>query len=139
MAQYNIIILVILAFLLITVILISIFLLDRKKKQLKREMNDKNKVHRKSLDKLKKSKKSSSEQVNELDKLSRKFFRDAFHINPNLEYSEIIGFFKKKNKRKIVNYCNSFINLYYTGEKISKNKVKEMISQFDDILRKERI
>ncbi len=127
------------AILLVLMILVALLILKKLKRQIKVEKSDRQRIYLKAVKRIKGSTKTPSTKINELDKLSRRFFHEKFHLNPRLEYSEIISFFKKKNKRRISNYCDSFINIFYSGEKVGAKKIRNLISQFEQIIKEEKL
>ncbi len=127
------------ALLLILMILVAMLILKKLKRQIKVEKSDRQRIYLKTVKRIKGSHNTPSKKIKDLDRLSRRFFHERFHLNPRLEYSEIISFFKKKNKRRIVNYCDSFINIFYSGEKVGTKKIRDIIDQLEQIIKEEKL
>ena len=77
--------------------------------------------------------------LKELDKIAKLFFRDAFHINGNPEYSELASIFYKKNNRKAKEFCESMTRLLYAKETISKKEIQDLARSIAEIVAANRI
>ena len=75
----------------------------------------------------------------EFDNLLKAFFREAFHIKGNPEYSELEEFFKKRNNKKAIEICNNMSKLLYSGKPASKEELQKLIYISAEIISSNKI
>lgn len=97
----------------------------------------KEETERTEIENLKNSIKSPEEILNGLNIIIKKFLRENFKIKKNMDYYEMIPFFKKKNKDKIALLCQQMVEALYTGEMLKKEKVLQLIRNFEFIVKEE--
>ncbi|MDO8508499.1 MAG: hypothetical protein Q7S27_02325 [Nanoarchaeota archaeon] len=133
---------IILAGSLVTLIVI-IMALTMKNKKLKKEVIEKKvtieheELIRGDIEKLKISEKSPRELLNNLDTLARRFFKETFNVEKNIDYSEMIKIFKEKKRDEIISFCERLLHSLYSGEAPEKRTVDNLISDFEFIYSEE--
>jgi len=80
-----------------------------------------------------------STSLEEIDKIAKSFFREAFHIEGNPEYSELENFFLKKNNRKAVGFSRIMTTFLYSGMGPEKADLQELIKLLAEIVSSNRI
>jgi hypothetical protein len=81
----------------------------------------------------------SKESMVIFDKLIKSFFREAFHIQGNPEYSELEKIFIKKNNKKATEICNQMTQYLYSKEDITPEKLQSMIILMAEIISSNKI
>ena len=79
------------------------------------------------------------ESLIEIDKIAKSFFREAFHIEGNPEYSELENFFLKKNNKKAVGFSRIMTAFLYSGMSPEKTDLQELIKLLAEIVSSNRI
>jgi len=69
-----------------------------------------------------------------LNNLAKSFFREAFHVQGSLEYSELETFFKKKNNKKGSEFSSKMTNFMYSGAKITKSDLQNLIISLAELI-----
>lgn len=77
--------------------------------------------------------------LKELDKIAKSFFREAFHIKGNPEYSELTEIFHKKNNRKAKEFCEAMTKFLYAKETISKEEIQDLARYIAEIISSNKI
>ena len=80
-----------------------------------------------------------SESLEEIDKIAKSFFREAFHVEGNPEYSELENFFLKKNNRKAVSFSRIMTTFLYSGMGPEKTDLQELIKLLAEIVSSNKI
>ncbi|MBI2045359.1 hypothetical protein HYT23_04845 [Candidatus Pacearchaeota archaeon] len=79
------------------------------------------------------------EALSEIDKTAKSFFREAFHMEGNPEYSELENFFLKKNNRKAVGFSRIMTTYLYSGMSPEKPDLQELIKLLAEIISSNKI
>jgi len=79
------------------------------------------------------------ESLRLLSKIARNFFREAFHIKGNPEYSELKKYFENKNNRKATQFCDEIVKLIYSKQEVTKEKIQELITILAEIISSNKI
>jgi hypothetical protein len=126
--------------LLASITIIILHLLERKleKKFISRKY-DKNAYYQRKLIQLKESNESLDKKIDKLNSIARDFFKEAFDIPYNLEYSEIIGKLKKQQKNNLITFSKLMIELSYTGKKIKQQEFNKTLNLFKKIVHENKI
>ncbi|MEK6925941.1 MAG: hypothetical protein AABW50_01540 [Nanoarchaeota archaeon] len=74
------------------------------------------------------------ESLHYLDKVGKSFFREAFHVSGAPEYSELSEIFERKNNKKAKEFCERMTLLLYSGSKIDKDSIQELLKQLAEIV-----
>jgi len=131
--------LLIIIIILVAVIIALKVLEKRFRKVIELRKNSKSLLYRKEIRNLKNYGEDPERLVDSIDNIARNFFKDAFDFDYNLEYSELAEKFTQLKKEDGVNFCNLMFSLNYSGEKIDREKLAELIDLLDKIIRKNRI
>jgi len=130
----------------IAILIVVIFFLKIIEKRLVRLLTArrgiKNVYYKKELKKLKKLNSNSKLKEKILDSindLARNFFKDAFGLPHNLEYSELIEDFRKKERKECISFCKIISELNYSGKEIEKHDIIALISLLEKIISKNSI
>lgn len=122
---------------LIILIIISIILtICLRKKYIKWliKKDKKKKYYYKKLEKLKNS--DPKIILQEISKLSLNFFKEKYEIKNQTDHSELIDFFREKNKIIEQEFCKKISEFNYSDETISKKDAYNLIKTFEEILSK---
>ena len=133
---------IILAISLIILILIIIILTTKNKKLkgevVKKEITlEREETMREEIENLKNQEKSPKEILTQLDSLARRFFREAFNVEKNTDYSEMIHLFKEKKRDEMVFFCEEMLQHVYSGEIPNKKIIDKLMSDFEFIYNEE--
>jgi len=82
------------------------------------------------------SNKDAQKKLDLINDLAKRFFSESLNINPQLNYSEMAEEFKKRKEEKLKEFCELMIFAYYSGEKISNEKINEIIRKLNEIIEK---
>jgi hypothetical protein len=74
-----------------------------------------------------------------LNHLAKSFFREAFHFQGSLEYSELEKLFKKKNNKKGAEFSKDMTKFLYSGKKITKPDLYKLITLLAEIIGSNKI
>jgi hypothetical protein len=96
-----------------------------------------NKSYIEKLSKL--NPKNTENSLRILDKTSKNFFREAFHLKGNPEYSELSNIFAKKNNKKAIKFCDTMTKYLYSRETITKKELHDLIALMAEIVSANRI
>ncbi len=132
---------------LIIVILISLalialilMLVERKiRRKIKLQVNNRNLFYRTKLKNKAKLTTKPEETLDSINKIARDFFKEAFNLPYNLEYSELIEHFRKKGKKECASFCYLMLMLSYSGEKIKSDKLNDLKKLLDGIIKENKI
>jgi len=124
------------AVIVLIVFLIAVIVLYIEEKKIKKRIalirNDRTIFYKKRIRSLKQSKKTPEQNLVELNSLSRSFFKEAFKINPKLDYSEIIN--KLKDKKEYQEFWKNIVEYSYSGKKVAKKDVDKLISVLEKLI-----
>ncbi len=127
---------------LILLVLIAIILVIAEmkfRKKIERIIEDRNLLYQEKLKDLYVSNRSSEETLELINKLARDFFKEAFNLPLNLEYSELMDKFRTAKKKECVSFCYLMIKLSYSGERIEQEEIKILIRLLWWIIKKNKI
>jgi len=121
-----------------SIVLIILIFVERKVK--KKVLTTANILNRIYIEKLAKLDPATPEiTLKNVDKLARNFFREAFRIKPGMEYSELKEEFKKRNNKKVEEFCTIIGDLLYAGKKPYKKDNQKIINLLAEIIEKNKI
>jgi len=80
-----------------------------------------------------------NDSLRELSNLATLFFREAFHIKGNLDYSELTYYFNNKNNKKATQFCAEIVKYMYSKEKITQEKFHELVRLLAEIVSSNKI
>ncbi len=126
--------------LLASITIIILHLLERKleKKFISRKY-DKNTYYKRKLIQLQESGEALDKKIDNLNDIGRDFFKEAFDIPYNLEYSEIIEKLKKQQKNNSIAFSKLMIEFSYTGKKIKQQEFEKALNLFKKIVHENKI
>ncbi|MBW6442723.1 hypothetical protein K0A97_02995 [Patescibacteria group bacterium] len=126
---------VVLGILVFLVILFMILIPSEKKLKKKIEIKEDNKkklfVNHILL--LRGLKKESREVLEDINRLSRKFFEEMFGLPSKLEYLEIAEKFKDKNRKDIVNFCKRMEEALYSKKELTKIYLNTLLDDLEKL------
>lgn len=125
------------ASIILAVIIIMLYIIQRKiQNKAEHIQGDRNVSYRRRLKRISK-KINTRKTISEINKLAREYFKEAFGIDPLLDYSEIKS--QLKDKKECVEFCELMLSAKYSGKKIGKNQVKSLIMLLDNIIKNNSI
>lgn len=107
--------------------------------KLKTQKKDRNIFYLKKIKEIKKQKLPNEKTVEQLNGIARDFFKEAFKLNYNLEYSKIINEFKNKGKKECLIFSTTVSEILYSGKKIEKNKIDSLVNSLEKIIQQNQI
>ena len=128
-------------FLIVFIVLLIIFItvLYSANKKLKKRVMLKNQEEKKEdmlkerIINLKDSNGNPEKLLDSIDRLAKELFNESPQNSKNLDYSELISVFKKKNNELGVSFCKKMLGLLYAGEKATKQDINNLIKQLEII------
>ena len=124
----------------LSIITISLILIKKSlRKKLDIQEKNRNFFYIKKLNKLNKLESNPEEFLDAVNNFARDFFKEAFDLSYNFEYSELINEFKKTGKNECITFCTLISEFNYSGEKIEKNKLSVLIKLLEKIIQKNKI
>jgi len=120
----------------IVIVSIILILLRKKEKKLHKEVI----VHKKRRDtfyeeEIKSIKESSpKEALENLNKISRRFFREAFGMKESIPYSELKKIFIKRGNKKAANFCGRMSQTLYSKGKYNRTNIKRLVKLLVEIV-----
>ena len=120
----------------IVIVSIILILLRKKEKKLHKEVI----VHKKRRDtfyeeEIKSIKESSpKEALGNLDRISRKFFKEAFGMRKSVPYSELEKNFTKRGNKKAANFCKRMSQTLYSKGKYNRTNIKKLLKLLVEIV-----
>lgn len=92
----------------------------------------------KKIEQLKRSSRPGEEILNSLDRLARNYLMEVYRFRKSIEYSDMIHFFKGKNKERIVKFCQKMLKGLYAGQEIQKTDLNSLLVDFETIAKNEK-
>ena len=89
------------------------------------------------IEKIKNSQQSAETKLKLLDLLIRDFLKIRFQTEKDMEYSELINVFLKKNQFQIAIFYHEMTKYSYSGEKISEDEISLLLEDAKAIMKKE--
>lgn len=124
----------------LALILVFLILIEKKLKQkLKLQRNSRNLFYKRKIKRLNRLKLKPQEFLDSINDIARDFFKEAFDLPYNLEYSELVSEFEKRKKEDCVAFCKLISELNYSGKKIEKNKLITLSKLLEKIIDKNKI
>lgn len=125
----------------ILILLVVILKIIEKGYRIKLELRrkDRNLFYSREIKKLMNLKDPPERILDKMNIISRSFFSEAFNFSYHLEYLELAEEFKKKGIKEGVGFCRLISELNYSGEEISKSKVKAAAVLLREIVKNNRI
>jgi len=131
---FAIIISLIALFVIALIILIFIEIRLRAKIKKLRKENDSNLVV--ELKNLLDSKQPLKERLDLLDKTAKSFLSESYSISPNLDYSDLVDDFRRRNKPEISQFCDLMVSVYYSGKPVNEERINTLAKVLMGIIRK---
>jgi len=119
----------------IAAIILTIIELKLKKK-VDSYKNKTENIYVSELRKIASSNKENEKKLDMINDLAKKFFSEFFNTSPFLTYSEMVEEFKKRKEQKPREFCELMLFVYYSGEKITNEKINEIIRKLKEIIEK---
>ncbi len=124
----------------LVVIIVILDMIENKFRELYNlHKNSRNNLYKRKLKKLKYSKQDPEKIFDSISLLARDFFKEAFNISKNIEYSELIDLFREKRNKEGVTFSRMMVALSYSGEKVDANKNRTLINILEKIIRRHKI
>lgn len=95
-------------------------------------------VYISGLDRIMKSKNANEEKLDSISIVAKKFFHEFFGLDLRLSYSELVDEFKEKGEISLVQFCEIMLLQYYSGEKLTNEKIREIAKKLEGIIRKSK-
>jgi len=89
------------------------------------------------VENLKKLKESPEIILEVLNEIVQDYLRKKYHIKKGADYSELIEVFKEKNNPILSDFCTKMTESSYSGEKLTRDKVSDLIWDFERIIQEE--
>ncbi len=89
------------------------------------------------FDEIKRTKAEPAQIIDSADKLARDFMEEKFEIDPKMDYSQLAESFREKGKPYIVSFCQTMLELLYSGEKPSNVEARSIMNSVEMMLRQE--
>jgi hypothetical protein len=80
-----------------------------------------------------------NENLKELSNVSIDFFREAFHVKGNLDFSQLASYFNEKNNRKATQFCSEIVRYMYSKESITIERLQFLIQLLAEIVSSNKI
>ena len=109
----------------------------KRKVKIKIERAESEIILKKKTEEIKKAEKSAEQMLKEIEIISRKFFSETFKLRKGLDYTEMEEFFRKRNKQKIAQFCNQMIQVIYSGEQITQQRLDVLIKNLETVIDEE--
>ena len=87
---------------------------------------------------LKESRDIYSKKLNDINILAREFFQETFNIDKQQSYLVILEKFKGKNKPKIIEFSQKMPGALYSGDRLDKKKLDNLMNLLDGIIHDEK-
>jgi len=85
-----------------------------------------------------KSNNANEEKLDSINLIAKKFFHEFFGLDSRLSYSELIDEFNGKKEASLVQFCETMLVQYYSGEKLTDDKIKEIAKKLEEIIRESK-
>lgn len=122
----------------IVVTLIILVIIERKLlKKIRIIKSDRNLYYTNQLNKINQT--NPENDLRQIDKIARDFFKERFNINNPTGYSQLEDFFKEEDNKESARFCNSINDVLYSGKKTNNKINQELISDFSSIIEKNSI
>ena len=79
------------------------------------------------------------DSVRNLERTSKSFFTEAFHIKGNPEFSELANIFARKNNKKATEFCMRMTHFLYANQKIDTKELQNLIQLLAEIISSNKI
>src|SRR3989344_2224940 len=125
-------------FLLVVIIVLFVIKKRLNKKVVIKETEEEEEIFvKRQLNELRNSAKPPEIMLNSIDLFARNFFIDAFNLNSNLDYAEMMHIFQEKRKRRAEAFCQKMLEVLYSGGKINKERINYFLNELDGIINEE--
>lgn len=118
------------------VIVLILYLLERKLKNLKSKKDYIHPSIRSKLSHFKNSKIPIEKRFSLLDKYARDFAYKKFRIGKSRDYSALIEIAEKKKDMKVRDFLKNMENAMYSGKKLDERVIGSLVGQFENSIRK---
>jgi hypothetical protein len=86
---------------------------------------------------LKQAKLDTFEKIGSADKLARDFLIERFGISVKADYSQLVDFFISRGKTHILPFCQTMIEVLYSGEPLTASSARLVMISLESMLRRE--
>ena len=125
-------------FLLVVIIVLFVIKKRLNKKVVIKETEEEEEIFvKRQLNELRNSAKPPEIMLNSIDLFARNFFIDAFNLNSNLDYAEMMHIFQENKKRRAEAFCQRMLEVLYSGERINKERINYFLNELDGIINEE--
>ncbi len=93
--------------------------------------------HINQVEKLRKLKEPPETIIEIIDVITQDFLKKKFHLKGALEYSDLINFFREKEKPQIMDFCRRMNEALYSGEVLTQSNIADLITDLESIMMKE--
>jgi len=76
--------------------------------------------------------------LEKLDEVARDFFEKEMGISRSLGYLQLVELFSQRNKNKAAEFSNKMLYALYSGKKVDRSFVNDLIFELEGIVNKER-
>ena len=91
------------------------------------------------LDELKKERIDPKEFIEKAEKLGRDFIEERFKVNSKIDFSQLMETFKGMGKPYAAAFCQTMLELLYSGEKPGLTEARSVLNSLEMMLRQEGI
>lgn len=81
----------------------------------------------------------TNQLLNQIDKIARNFFKEAFNIKNSIEYSELEKKFEKRKNEAALEFCKGMTHTLYSGEESSKQNIPVLITLLKTLIQNTHI
>lgn len=129
-----------LGFVIVAIIVASVLIFIEIRLKKKNEIEYINTIDKSIIEKINKflkKNKTPKEKLDFIDKSAKEYFKEAYGIPLNSDYSKLINEFGKRNKKDETVFCKKMFSAYYLHKKINSNEVIDFGNLLIDIIKKE--
>jgi hypothetical protein len=128
---------IILVTLILVIVIIILVRINRGLDQKIKEKEEKALEYELKLKKIQELK-PTEENLDNLNKIAREFFKERFNLKLSLTYLELAEKFKKDKQEENQEFCEKMSELIYSGKKAKEEEIKNVINLFSRVLLKSR-
>ncbi|MFA5258748.1 MAG: hypothetical protein WC979_05705 [Candidatus Pacearchaeota archaeon] len=128
---------IILVTLILIIVIIILVRINRGLDQKIKEKEEKTQEYDSKLQKLRELK-PTEENLDNLNKMAREFFREKFDLKVNFTYLELAEKFKKDKQEENQEFCEKMSELVYSGKTAKEEEIRKVIDLFSKVLIKSK-
>lgn len=129
---------VILVAIILAVIIYTLLTINRKLKE--RIQKEKSRLvdYKTQIEKLKKEI-NDRKDIDLLNKIARDFFKERYGLKYSLTYLELAKKFRRQDKEKAAQFCDTMNILIYSGRTINQEDMNKAVEVFSDLINNQDI